>query len=260
MFIRPSLKRGLAYAATTTAALALALPLAWTSSAAAALPELAAHNTTVTATTVAALPAPVPSIQPPSNPTVREAQQRLTWAGVYSGPINGVTSSATTTATKRFQAKYLLAADGVVGPKTLGKLRAITAKNSSAVDKRCLAKGRFLCADKTQRLMRHYLNGKLIGSTDVRFARPGYTTTNGAHKIYWKHIDHKSSLYNGAPMPYSMFFHKGEAVHYSPEFASRGYASPYGSHGCINVRDKTFARQLFAVTPINTVVVVYSSV
>ena len=36
-------------------------------------------------------------------------------------------------------------------------------------------------------------------------------------------------------MPYAMFFSGGQAVHYSPDFAARGYNG--ASHGCVNVRN-----------------------
>ena len=39
----------------------------------------------------------------------------------------------------------------------------------------------------------------------------------------------------GSAMPYAMFFSGGQAVHYSSDFAARGYAG--ASHGCVNVRD-----------------------
>ena len=44
-----------------------------------------------------------------------------------------------------------------------------------------------------------------------------------------------STLYH-SPMPYAMFFSGGQAVHYSADFAARGYAG--ASHGCVNVRDE----------------------
>lgn len=31
--------------------------------------------------------------------------------------------------------------------------------------------------------------------------------------MYWKDIDHKGSIYNNAPMPYSVFFNGGTAFH-----------------------------------------------
>ena len=44
-------------------------------------------------------------------------------------------------------------------------------------------------------------------------------------------------------MPYAMFFSGGQAVHYSADFAARGYDG--ASHGCVNVRDKGKIAALF---------------
>ena len=45
------------------------------------------------------------------------------------------------------------------------------------------------------------------------------------------------------PMPYAMFFSGGQAVHYSSDFAARGYNG--ASHGCVNVRDLGKIQVLF---------------
>lgn len=245
------------------AALALVVPL---SVAAVSASTNASASTISTSSTVstAQMPQAAPATQSAalttaatSNATIREAQQRMIWAAVYGGPITGTMTTATKASTKRFQGKFLLAQDGIIGPKTMAALRKVTA-NKFGVDKRCLATGHFICADKTQKILRNYVNGKLQGSADVRFGRKGMETTNGARKVSWKSRDHVSSLYN-APMPYALFFYKGEAVHFSPDFVNLGYRPPGGSHGCINLRDKNFARQLFDSSTTRTTVVVYSS-
>ena len=51
-----------------------------------------------------------------------------------------------------------------------------------------------------------------------------------------------SNLYF-TPMPYSMFFSGGQAVHYSSNFARLGYAS--ASHGCVNIADHAQVKALF---------------
>ena len=58
----------------------------------------------------------------------------------------------------------------------------------------------------------------------------------------WKSRDHVSKLYDSA-MPFAMFFSGGQAVHYSSDFAARGYAG--ASHGCVNVRDRAGIEWLF---------------
>ncbi len=56
-------------------------------------------------------------------------------------------------------------------------------------------------------------------------------------------------------MPYAMFFSGGQAVHYSADFAARGYNG--ASHGCVNVRDKGKLSALFDQVQVGDKVVVY---
>ena len=93
-------------------------------------------------------------------------------------------------------------------------------------------------------------------SLDVRFGSSETPTREGLFSVYWKSRDHVSTLYDSS-MPFAMFFSGGQAVHYSSDFAARGY---YGaSHGCVNVRDYTAIATLFDQVPIGTKVVVYRS-
>jgi lipoprotein-anchoring transpeptidase ErfK/SrfK len=54
-----------------------------------------------------------------------------------------------------------------------------------------------------------------------------------------------------------MFFSGGQAVHYSSDFAARGYAG--ASHGCVNVRDYAGIQWLFDQVNIGDKVVIYWS-
>ena len=58
-------------------------------------------------------------------------------------------------------------------------------------------------------------------------------------------------------MPYAMFFSGGQAVHYSADFAARGYAGC--SHGCVNIRDKAGIAWVFDRVRNGDRVVVYRS-
>ena len=91
---------------------------------------------------------------------------------------------------------------------------------------------------------------------DVRFGSEFTPTREGLFSVYWKDADHVSELY-GSPMPLSMFFSGGQAVHYSSDFAARGYAG--ASHGCVNVRDYDRLASLFAQVRTGDRVVVYRS-
>src|SRR5262245_29372393 len=47
-----------------------------------------------------------------------------------------------------------------------------------------------------------YRNGVLIGATTVSTGRPGHETPTGVFVILQKDIDHRSTIYDSAPMPY----------------------------------------------------------
>jgi lipoprotein-anchoring transpeptidase ErfK/SrfK len=70
--------------------------------------------------------------------------------------------------------------------------------------------------------------GKVVyGPVSITSGRPGYRTPTGTFHVQFKDIDHKSSLFNDAPMPYSVFFNSGIAFH-------QGSLS-VPSHGCIHL-------------------------
>lgn len=104
---------------------------------------------------------------------------------------------------------------------------------SFRTDSRCMT-GRVLCISKNQRKMAWMIDGQIYKVFDVRFGSVATPTRNGSFSVYWKSRNHTSSLYQSW-MPFAMFFSGGQAVHYSPGFARRGYAG--ASHGCVNVRD-----------------------
>jgi lipoprotein-anchoring transpeptidase ErfK/SrfK len=88
----------------------------------------------------------------------------------------------------------------------------------------------------------------------VRFGATGTPTREGVFHVYWKSRHHWSTLYDSS-MPYAMFFSGGQAVHYSYDFAARGYAG--ASHGCVNVRDESAIADLYAQVNNGDKVVVY---
>ncbi len=114
---------------------------------------------------------------------------------------------------------------------------------SFRADPRCMT-GRALCVSKNQRKMAWMKNGQIIKMFDVRFGAEGtrLATREGARKVEWKSRNHVSSIYNTA-MPYAMFFDGGQAIHYSSDFARRGYNGNSG--GCVNVRDYEGIKWLF---------------
>lgn len=103
-------------------------------------------------------------------------------------------------------------------------------------------KGRIVCIDKGSRTIRLLVNGKTKIKMDARFGASRTPTKTGMYRVYWKNADHVSSLF-GSAMPYAMFFSGGQAIHYSSDFARRGYNG--ASHGCVNTRNYKATRALF---------------
>ena len=66
----------------------------------------------------------------------------------------------------------------------------------------------------------------------VSTARPGYATPRGSFVAQWLDPDHLSSQYESAPMPHSVFFKDGYAIHGSFETKSLGHPV---SHGCVRL-------------------------
>lgn len=75
-----------------------------------------------------------------------------------------------------------------------------------------------------------YRNGVRIGVTTVSSGKPGKKTPTGIFTILQKNKDHKSNLYNNAPMPYvQRLTWDGIALHAGN---LPGYPA---SHGCIRM-------------------------
>jgi hypothetical protein len=131
-----------------------------------------------------------------------------------------------------------------------------TGSSSSKLTKRCLTGGRVLCVDKSKRKLYYVKNNKIVKTMDARFGCAGSATREGTFTVFRKVRHDWSYLYN-SPMPYSMYFSGGQAVHYSSDFAARGYAGC--SHGCVNIRDKKDLRYVYDRIRTGDRVVVYWS-
>jgi lipoprotein-anchoring transpeptidase ErfK/SrfK len=90
----------------------------------------------------------------------------------------------------------------------------------------------------TQR-MHVYVNGKPAYTWKVSTARRGYRTPTGTYKPYHLARYHYSTLYHGSPMPYSIFFYKGYAIHGSYETK---YLGRPASHGCVRLHPSNAAK------------------
>jgi lipoprotein-anchoring transpeptidase ErfK/SrfK len=76
---------------------------------------------------------------------------------------------------------------------------------------------------------------------DVSTGRKGHTTPSGSYQPYMLKTMHYSSKYNNAPMPHSIFFYGGYAIHATTETNKLGRTA---SHGCVRLHPKN-ARWLY---------------
>ena len=95
-----------------------------------------------------------------------------------------------------------------------------------------------------------YRDGVRIGVSTISSGKPGHETPTGTFEILEKRRDHRSNLYNNAPMPFMqrLTWH-GIALH-----GGRIPGHP-ASHGCIRLPHE-FAQALFEVTQRGYMVVV----
>ena len=77
-----------------------------------------------------------------------------------------------------------------------------------------------------------YVDGAPRYNWPVSTARPGYRTPVGSFKPTALVRYHRSTIYSGSPMPYSIFFLRGYAIHGSYETK---YLGRPASHGCIRL-------------------------
>jgi len=197
---------------------------------------------------------------------VRELKARLKQIAWYSGKVTGSYGSVTVSSVKGFQAKRGIPVTGEVDRRTWNRLTAMTRTPSRnekhnivpkpsarGLDPRCMT-GRAMCVSKRTNQLVWVVDGKPQLRVDVRFGSQELPTRNGAFRVGWKSRNHVSSLYH-TPMPYAMFFSGGQAVHYSRDFAARGYSGR--SHGCVNVRDRGAIQRLFSTVRVGDKVIVY---
>ena len=205
-----------------------------------------------------------------TGPQVRALQARLRQLFWYAGDVTDTYGPKTAAAVRGFQAKRGFDITGSVDRQTMRRLKAMTHQPTTAelenrvtpmgnvpgpLDPRCLT-GHVLCIDKSSRTLRWVVDGAVRRTTDVRFGASYTPTREGVFHVGWKSRDHVSKLYDSS-MPFAMFFSGGQAVHYSSDFAARGYSG--ASHGCVNVRDYDAVKWLFDQVQVGDKVVIYWS-
>lgn len=91
---------------------------------------------------------------------------------------------------------------------------------------------------KRSQIMNVYQDGELIDRWPVSTARKGYYTPTGTFRPYYYHLMHYSKKYDNAPMPHSIFFSGGFAIHATPHTGNLGRPA---SHGCIRLHPNNAA-------------------
>jgi lipoprotein-anchoring transpeptidase ErfK/SrfK len=97
---------------------------------------------------------------------------------------------------------------------------------------------------KTHQSMTVYEDGNLVDVWFVSTARRGYYTPSGTFHPYSYQPMHYSKKFDNAPMPNSIFFSGGYAIHATPHTANLGRPA---SHGCVRLHP-THAAELYTMT------------
>jgi len=91
--------------------------------------------------------------------------------------------------------------------------------------------------------MHVYRDGQLLYEWPVSTARAGSVTPTGSWTAQWLSRNHRSSRYNNAPMPYSIFYHGHYAIHGTDQISRLGRPA---SAGCVRLHPDN-ARVLFGM-------------
>ncbi|WP_251022996.1 L,D-transpeptidase [Streptomyces sp. ISL-10] len=179
-----------------------------------------------------AAPAQAASCTTSTGPYQRQVEKFL------GRPVDGRQSAADCAATRSFQAKHAITPTiGYAGPITWRTMSTMLAqraagKNPNKSGTCPVNKGRIACVDLTRQLS-WIQDGRTLkyGPVPVRTGKNGTETRTGAKKIYWRNINHWSTIYH-VRMPYAQFFDGGQAFHST----TKSMWNPPGSGGCVNIR------------------------
>jgi lipoprotein-anchoring transpeptidase ErfK/SrfK len=89
--------------------------------------------------------------------------------------------------------------------------------------------------------------GRTIGNWAISSGKAGFGTPRGTYRVGRMHRTYYSRKYDNAPMPYSMFFRGGFAIHGTGHIRALGRPA---SHGCIRLHPSNAAR-LFSLVAAN---------
>jgi lipoprotein-anchoring transpeptidase ErfK/SrfK len=97
--------------------------------------------------------------------------------------------------------------------------------------------------DLSDQRMKVFVNGRHTATWRVSTARRGYRTPVGTFRPGRMHVRYFSRKYHNSPMPHSVFFHHGYAIHGTTAIKSLGRPA---SHGCVRLHPEN-ARRLFSL-------------
>ena len=198
-----------------------------------------------------------------------ELQHRLRQVGLYQGAADGDFNAATRQAIAAWRTRMGLPVSEVMDERTWAPLiRGTRTPRYSdlfkappvstlvqTLDPRCAA-GKVVCVSKAQQKMSYVVDGKVHFTREARFSRPGWDSPEGEFRIWYMNSDTVSKIFGErTPMPYAIFYDANVAIHYSQDFADKGYAG--GSHGCSQLRDYQVAKWLYEQVKVGDRVVVY---
>jgi lipoprotein-anchoring transpeptidase ErfK/SrfK len=110
--------------------------------------------------------------------------------------------------------------------------------------------------DLSDQRMYVYLDEQLVDTFKISTARRGYVTPVGRYQALWLSRYHRSRKYDWAPMPWSVFFNGGYAVHGTTDIRHLGRPA---SHGCVRLHPenaKIFFNLVKASGKENTIITV----
>jgi lipoprotein-anchoring transpeptidase ErfK/SrfK len=97
--------------------------------------------------------------------------------------------------------------------------------------------------DISDQTMEVVVDGTVVHTWDVSTGGKGYRTPVGVWQPYRMHTMWRSRKYDNAPMPHSIFFTGGYAIHATPHIRRLGRPA---SHGCVRLHPDN-AKALFAL-------------
>lgn len=99
----------------------------------------------------------------------------------------------------------------------------------------------YINIDKSRQTMDVYKGNQLIYSWLCSTGKAGYVTPYGDFNPYYTVKMHYSKQWDNSPMPYSVFFHHGFAIHGTNYVRSLGRRA---SHGCVRLSERN-ARKIY---------------